>query len=718
VDSAIVNNESEFINASPARLLVWPGGGFGDRYDPITGILHDAKGLSAPAASNESQFIALCRAIGCRAIFQVPGEIDSPAYAARIVAYTEQTLGFHPEYWEIGNEPALWHHFNLSWSEWNNSQRLAPTPLQYAEEVAQYGPAMRAVDPTIRILGLPGVGAGGKLENTWIAAVASVDGSWIAGLGIHVYPAGMGPGNATLASFLDSLTGPNSLPHRVPLERATVASVCPSCAGLPIFVTELGSAVLNGTYGSLVAGFPDAVFLGAEVIQALELNLSNIDTFGVRFTNPGSWENATSSVRPSYTLFSELLTHLGGEIQPLGAGATVGGVYAVESTRAGPPTVRDLFMVNSNVSSSVEFEPDSIPGLSGTPAESWVWSSATSQPEPEYWPTGLPSTWTVPPVALLLIETSSPASVPVTVSETGLAPGARWYLTVAGQTLSSPTAQMTLFLPPGGYAVSPSPPEFVANGTRRVEFAPGTITVGTGPTSVSVPFELQYLVVVEVTPGGAGEAVPGSGWYNASAPVHLEAIARPGYTFNAWSFSGPSGYSGRSANGSFSPLGRTLEIATFLAIPQTPASGPVGGNLTVNFGFPSIPIAIPLAALLILAAVVLNFHRRRSGAPSARAGGPVAADSPPGASEVGERSSPGAGGPSVGSVAPSEERQHQVIDRARRLSGRIRELPSGDPHALEAAQALRGALAFMRASRFDEADRSLAEIERELGGAS
>ncbi|MFI5414724.1 MAG: hypothetical protein ACHQ16_03540, partial [Candidatus Lutacidiplasmatales archaeon] len=457
VDSGIVTNESDFIRATPARLLVWPGGGFGDRYDPIAGLMHGHLTLPGPAPSNETAFIALCRSVGCHAIFQVPGEINSSAFAAELVTYTEQTLGFHPEYWEIGNEPALWHHFGLPWASWNRTQLPAPTPQAYAEEVLAYGQAMRAVDPAIRIIGLPGVGLGGKVESSWMTAVASLDGPWIAGLAIHTYPAGIGPRNASLPGFLATLNGTNSLTSRIPVDRAAMNASCGRCSTLPLFVTELGSAVLSGTYTPYVEGFPDAVFLGAEVVQALELNVSNIDTFAVRFTNPGSWENATSDVRPSYTLFSGLLSRLHGTMQSLQPSGGVGGVYAMEATQSGTSGGTDLFVVNANSSTAIQIAPGSIPGYPAGTAESWAWNGTTSEPVASYWPSGLPVAWSVPAVGLLLIESRSAPSVPVTVTETGLAPGARWFVSVADELETSGTPEMTFFLPAGGYPVVASP---------------------------------------------------------------------------------------------------------------------------------------------------------------------------------------------------------------------------------------------------------------------
>lgn len=718
VDSGIVTNESDFIRATPARLLVWPGGGFGDRYDPMAGLMYGHLSLPGPAPSNETAFIALCREVGCHAIFQVPGEINSSTFAAEVVTYTEQTLGFHPDYWEIGNEPALWHHFGEPWESWNRTTVPAPTPQAYAEEVLAYGQAMRAVDPTIRIIGLPGVGLGGKTESAWLTAVASLDGSWISGLAIHTYPAGIGPRGATLPGFLATLNGANSLPSRIPVDRAAMNASCGRCSALPLFVTELGSAVLSGTYDPYVEGFPDAVFLGAEVVQALALNVTNVDTFAVRFTNPGSWENATSDVRPSYTLFSELLSRLHGTVRPLQPTGGVGGVYALEATQSGTSGATDLFVVNANSSTAIQIHPGSVPGFPPGPAETWAWNGSTSEPVANYWPTGLPAAWSVPPVGLLLIETHTAPSVPVTVTETGLATGERWYISLANEFETSGTPAVTFFLPAGVYPLVGSPTRTLPDGGREVVFVPPNVTVGSAPVGVTADYRIQYLLLVEATPSGAGVTLPESGWYNASAPVPIAAVARNGFAFAGWSHSGPSGYSGSLANTSVSLAGRTVEVANFTPAAAVPDPPPVGGTGDSPGPFAHGNLALPLAGALVFAAVVLNFHRRRARPPTAAApGSPPNAESPPEPSRATDPPKP-ASVPVAGRLGVDDARRRAVLDRAHRLTAQIGRLPPHSPVEGVAVEGLRRSLALLRAAQVEQAEQILAQAERALDSGS
>ncbi|MCI4360101.1 MAG: hypothetical protein L3J91_00195, partial [Thermoplasmata archaeon] len=179
---------------SPARVVRFPGGASGDEFNFTAGTLTNDSGVAKPAVENLSEFSAWCRSVACEPILELPGEIDSPSTGAFYVAYAEQTLGVHPIAWEIGNEPALWSHFGVPWSGWTLAQRVTPTPSQYAQVVRAYVAAIRAVDATAPILGLPGVGTGEYQETAWINATVALNGPNLSGVAIHAYPAGAGPG--------------------------------------------------------------------------------------------------------------------------------------------------------------------------------------------------------------------------------------------------------------------------------------------------------------------------------------------------------------------------------------------------------------------------------------------------------------------------------------------------------------------------------------------
>ena len=121
-------------------------------------------GAASNVTTNLTSFVTWCETFGCHAILELPAEIDDPSTAAYDVSYTERVLAFHPSYWEIGNEPAIWTHFEIPWSEWNASQAQNATPEQFAQVVPAYNIAIHSVDPSAPIIGLGGVGTGAFAE--------------------------------------------------------------------------------------------------------------------------------------------------------------------------------------------------------------------------------------------------------------------------------------------------------------------------------------------------------------------------------------------------------------------------------------------------------------------------------------------------------------------------------------------------------------------------
>jgi len=149
------------IPGTPIEYFRWPEGTLADRFNMSTGVVYSP---SSVAPTNESDFVNWCGSVGCHAILQLPVEINNPSMAAWEVDYTEHQLGFHPDYWEIGNEPGLWTHFNIPWAHWSGSKTSTVSPQTYAAVVQAYIAAMRGVDPTIQVVGLPGTGLGPPLR--------------------------------------------------------------------------------------------------------------------------------------------------------------------------------------------------------------------------------------------------------------------------------------------------------------------------------------------------------------------------------------------------------------------------------------------------------------------------------------------------------------------------------------------------------------------------
>jgi hypothetical protein len=390
----------------PLNFVRWPGGATADEYNYTSNRVYQDDGTSYVPPSNESQFIGWCRAVGCSAIFQLPAEIDDPATAAYYVHYTIATLHFHPAYWEIGNEPALWTHFGIPWSLWRSSQNVNATPGSYAVTVQAYAKAIRAVDPSARLIGLPGVGTGGYGEASWITATVRLNGPNLSAVGIHVYPAGGAtPGsNVSGASFLDTLYGPGSLPYRVPRDRAAILAACPNCTNLPLFVTELGSGTNGGPYQSYMAAFPQVPYIAAELAQAIQLEVMNVDLYALQANYSGSLLNTSTAPTVTEALYAELLSQLQPEVLNYSISRAVPTLFLVP-TRNAAGTEYSLLAVDVNDTHSVRvsFGGTGFPILSA--GFMWMWGGGSLGPSQSIWLAGAgPSSFVLPARSVALVE--------------------------------------------------------------------------------------------------------------------------------------------------------------------------------------------------------------------------------------------------------------------------------------------------------------------------
>ena len=576
VYNSVGSPQAGWWNATPLGYVRWPGGAVADGYNFTSNVITSTGGGTYVPPQNEAQFVRWCRAVGCQAIVQVPAEVNDPAMAAYYVAYTERTLGFHPAYWEIGNEPARWQHFNQPWSQWGSSSGSSITAAGYAQVVHAYIAAMRTVDRSIRFVGLPGTGIGATDETTWLGDTVAVNGPDLSAVAIHVYPAGTGSGNPTLAGFLSSLDGKGSLAMRVPADRAAVAAACRSCGPIPILVTEFGSGILGGTWDSYMSTYPEVPYIGAALIQGISLGVANIDLFSFQGAYPGSLYDGSGTEMPLGVFYSSILPHLGSLAVPTNISGPIGGAYAIAALAEGG-TVATLLVVNANAAStlSVNLAPGGFP--QGVTTEAHGWNQSANGPSSWVYGNGV-GTVSLDPASVLLL--SAPISThghppdvyPVTFEESGLPTGTAWSVSIASHILETTSSTTTTELSNGSYGFTViAPTGFAANPSS------GSVTVqGTG---VNLPVTFQ--------------AHPPSVY-----PVSFEEIGLP--TNTAWSVSIASqilNSTGSSAetslpNGSY-PF--TVNTVGYTADPGFGGVNVRGASVNVSVSFqPALPSAYPV----------------------------------------------------------------------------------------------------------------------------
>ncbi len=382
-DSSINGTQGATVAATSVRFVRWPGGGLADRYDPFgpngTATIYSDSGSFETAASTPADFADWCRSIQCSSIVTVPGETNQSSLAAQEVQYFESDLDFHPTYWEIGNEPGTWDHFGIPWSAWQPNQTAPPSPTEYAELVHRYISAMRSVDPTLRFIGLPGIGGSNASETTWIKETVAVNGPNLSAVALHIYPAGPIQNKTTLSEFLSSLTGLNGLASRLTTARAAVADSCASCS-IAVLADEVAAATGPGSPNYLT-GFPLVPYEASEVIQGIVLNVSAMVFWVADSGYSGSWVTPDGSARPIYTLFTTFLDQL----PPDRANSTLTsegtGLNAVVLTgRSGVPGPIVLLATNANSSDAFRLTVSDAFSSSGS-VSGWSWNGSSSAPE-------------------------------------------------------------------------------------------------------------------------------------------------------------------------------------------------------------------------------------------------------------------------------------------------------------------------------------------------
>ncbi|MGP8073376.1 MAG: fibronectin type III domain-containing protein [Thermoplasmata archaeon] len=435
------------------NTLTWryPGGDEGETYNYTTNLLNTSS--HAKEKNSVSNFVGLCVLDACRAILQLPAEIDDPATDAYFVHYIEYWLnytvdgepreGFTPWLWEFGNEPSEWTNFGLQWSLWRNTGVNA-TPTSYAAIVPSIIEAIRSVDQTTPIDPLGGIGGSAGFDRPWVYDVMSAAQTTVQFLSIHSYPEGSRSATSDAGFYSPVYSGSSALDELLPNLSATILLACANCTDVRLLVSESGASTtsVNPTYEE---GFPMAMWDATEVIQSSAANASSIDFFAFLNSYPGSFmltaPNASSPYPrfdPSYYLFKDITPFLGSTVLNVTLNNTDGGKLQVGGWR-GSGNNWSLLLVNLDTQYNLTV---TIAG-SGFPVEGnieyYTWNGSTQDP------VGNATTWmnstTFPPNSLELITVYPLAPV--------LAPSAPTGLMLLNYNYTTAQANLTFAQPPG-----------------------------------------------------------------------------------------------------------------------------------------------------------------------------------------------------------------------------------------------------------------------------
>jgi hypothetical protein len=299
------------------------------------------------------QAVAYAHAIGAEPLMQVPlladahGQAPTGATAAAMVTYANLTKGYGVKYFSVGNEPDL---YATQGKPGDTMQPAIPgyTPAAYCTSAQTYVAAMKAVDPSIRIVGpdLAYKYIAGSAANDWLTPILQGCGDLFDIVSIHRYPF-----EAKQATLSAASADPAEF-------RAVIASVrgilqATGYGAKPLALTEMGVAydatgcVIDASPGTVGSALWLADSLGAAIELGLWTsavwNISDDDTWALGLIG----RPPAHTPRPGYYAYQLYADHVGPTI--LATPETPAGVSAHAARNLADDTTT-VVVINWNAS--------------------------------------------------------------------------------------------------------------------------------------------------------------------------------------------------------------------------------------------------------------------------------------------------------------------------------------------------------------------------------
>ncbi len=134
-------------------------------------------------------FMKFCKDVGAVPLMQVNQQIRNISQAAELVYYCNVEHNYNVRYWQIGNEPDI--------AVGDQSKRIT----DYMSNWRDYVPAMKAVDPTIEIMGPTPVSP----NNVWVGYLLANDTKNVSYASFHYYPTYVGAPNPEHEPSIENL---------------------------------------------------------------------------------------------------------------------------------------------------------------------------------------------------------------------------------------------------------------------------------------------------------------------------------------------------------------------------------------------------------------------------------------------------------------------------------------------------------------------------------
>ncbi|MGB8294967.1 MAG: glycosyl hydrolase [Polyangia bacterium] len=206
------------------------------------------------------------------------GAPNGPAMAAAMVSYANVQNTYGVKYFSIGNEPDLYA------TATGSSGIAGYTPADYCADVTNYVAAMKAVDPTIKIVGPDLSWKYQSGANDWLTPILQTCGSLFDIVAIHRYPI-VAALTTVAAAAADASNLRGMIAHLQSILQAT------GNAGKPLAITECNITWDGNPTNPVLPASPGTVPAG----------LWAADAFGVGLES-GLWATVFWSTRESWTL--------------------------------------------------------------------------------------------------------------------------------------------------------------------------------------------------------------------------------------------------------------------------------------------------------------------------------------------------------------------------------------------------------------------------------
>jgi hypothetical protein len=182
-----------YLEALEPGVLRWPAGHRSQEYTwERTGGGNGTTWTLTP--THVDRFMVLAKKVGAEPLIGINVKRSTAAAAADMVRYMNVEKKYGVKYFQIGNEPDL-------------TDNITPSPEAYASQLNAWADAMRAVDPSVKIIGpelLTGAHVGGmhgRLD--WLGRILSTTGGRIDGLSWHYYPLDSGQSNPSSSAIMN-----------------------------------------------------------------------------------------------------------------------------------------------------------------------------------------------------------------------------------------------------------------------------------------------------------------------------------------------------------------------------------------------------------------------------------------------------------------------------------------------------------------------------------